>query len=90
MLLLRCDTLKSTHVLLAKASPIVMSDFKGVGKYNMYPKGEENQKFWPTAEMSTVVRYHVPNSWASRLAHSSWFAQDFYTFSAESPMSPQS
>lgn len=46
--------LKSTHILLAKASHIVMLCFKGAGKYNTYPEGE-NQKYWPTAEMSTVV-----------------------------------
>lgn len=47
--------IKSTHILLAKASRMVMHNFKGMEKCNVCPEGEENQKYWWTAEMSTTV-----------------------------------
>ena len=86
--------LKSTHILLAKASHIVMLCFKGGGKVQYVPGRREPEILANSRNVyrsyQSMSRYDVPSSWASGVAHSSWFAQCFCTFSSEGPMSPQS
>ena len=46
--------IKSTRILLAKASHTAMGNSKGMETCNVCPEGEENPKSWWTAEMSII------------------------------------